>query len=306
MRRFYVEPDFEGERLMLDFAFILSILGAASVFLFTVSGIPAKSPLSRTLEELESHSTAPQVDDKRGKLERLVTRMVPQERQSGLAQMLLEAGWYTVTPAQMIFRIAASCLIAIIVTLLFARFMHLMPIVQIALIVILFFGITHAPISMLNRAMEKRKEQVQRHLPDLLDMVSSTVQAGLSLNASLAYAVDAAPGALGDEIKEALAEIRLGRARIEALKAAADRLNQQEFTTTVAAITQAERLGANIGKILSELADDTRTHRVLIVEEHAAKLPVKMVFPMAFFLLPALFVIIFGSLIVNYLTTHQG
>jgi tight adherence protein C len=183
--------------------------------------------------------------------------------------------------------------------------MHLLPVVQVALIVILFCGITYAPISMLNRAMEKRKEQVQKQLPDFLDMIASTVQAGLSLNASLAYAVDSAPGALGDEIKEALAEIRLGRARSEALKAAADRLNQQEFTTTVAAITQAERLGANVGKILSELADDTRTHRILIVEEFAAKLPVKMVFPMAFFLLPALFVIIFGSLIVNYIA-HQG
>lgn len=290
---------------MLDFTFILSVLGAASVFLFTISGIPAKSPLSRTLEELESHSTAPQVDDKRGKLERLVTRIVPQEQQSRLGQMLLEAGWYTVTPAQVIFRIAGSTLIAIIITLLFARYVNLPPILSIALMIVIFLAITHLPISMLNRAIEKRKDQVQKHLPDFLDMIASTVQAGLSLNASLAYAVDSAPGALGDEIKEALAEIRLGRARAEALKAAAERLNQQEFTTTVAAITQAERLGANIGKILVELAEDTRTHRILVVEEHAAKLPVKMVFPMAFFLLPALFVIIFGSLVVNYLV-RQG
>lgn len=290
---------------MLDFTLIVAILGAVSVFLLTISSIPAESPLSRTLQELESHSTAPQIDGKRGKLERLVTRVVSEEQQGRLGQMLLEAGWYTVTPAQMVFRIAAAVLVAIIVTLLFARFVHLNSIVSIIFIVVLFIAIVHAPLSMLNRAIEKRKEQVQKHLPDLLDMIASTVQAGLSLNASLAYAVDSAPGALGDEIKEVLAEIRLGRARAEALKAAAERLNQQEFTTTITAITQAERLGANIGKILVELADDTRTHRILIVEEHAAKLPVKMVFPMAFFLLPALFVIIFGSLIVNYLN-HTG
>jgi tight adherence protein C len=290
---------------MLDFTLVVSLLGAVSAFLFTISSIPAQSPLSRTLQELESHSTAPQFGDKRGKLERLVTRIVPQEQQSRLGQMLLEAGWYTVTPAQMIFRMAAALLVAIIVTLAFIRFIHLGSVVGIVLIVVVFVGIVHAPLSTLNRAIEKRKEQVQKHLPDFLDMIASTVQAGLSLNASLAYAVDSAPGALGDEIKEALAEIRLGRARSEALKAAAERLNQQEFTTTTTAITQAERLGANIGKILVELAEDTRTHRILIVEEHAAKLPVKMVFPMAFFLLPALFVIIFGSLIVNYLN-HKG
>jgi tight adherence protein C len=289
---------------MPDFTLIIAILGAFSAFLFTISSIPAKSPLSRTLEELESRSTAPRGTENAGKLERLVTRAVPQEQQSRLAQMLLEAGWYTVTPAQVIFRIAAALLVAIIVALLFVRYVHLTPIVDAFLLIGLFAGIVYSPISMLNRAMERRKEQVQRHLPDFLDMISSTVHAGLSVNAALAYAVDAAPGALGDEIKEALAEMRLGRARAEALKAAADRLNQQEFSTTVAAITQAERLGANIGKILSELADDTRTHRILMVEEHAAKLPVKMVFPMAFFLLPALFVIIFGSLIVNYLSTR--
>jgi tight adherence protein C len=290
---------------MFDFTFVLSVLGAISAFLLTMSFIPAKSTLSRTLEELESRSTAPRVTETGGKLEQMVNRTLPSEQQSRLAQMLLEAGWYTVTPAQIVFRIAAALLVAIIVTLLCVRYIHLPPVVFIFLVIGLFCGIVYSPISMLNRAMEKRKEQVQKALPDFLDMIASTVQAGLSINAALAYAVDAAPGALGEEIKEALAEIRLGRARAEALKAAADRLNQQEFTTTVAAVTQAERLGANIGKILQELAEDTRTHRILIVEEHAAKLPVKMVFPMAFFLLPALFVIIFGSLIVNYLS-HQG
>jgi tight adherence protein C len=136
-------------------------------------------------------------------------------------------------------------------------------------------------------------------------MVATTVQAGLSVNQSLAYAIDAAPGALGDEIKSALSEIRLGRARSDALRAAADRLNQQQFTTTVTAITQAERLGTNISKVLNELAEDVRNHRIMLVEEKAAKLPVKMVFPMAMFLLPALFVVIFGALAANYMSqTH--
>lgn len=290
---------------MPDFAIIIAILGAASAFLLTVSSIPAKSPLTKTLEELESRTINTRPDDRRGRVETFVTRVMPAEQRSRLAQMLLEAGWYTVTPAQVVLRVVAASLIAVIAVILGAKYIHLPLFIEILLLAGLFAAIVHAPISMLNRAMEKRKEQTQRALPDFLDMISSTVQAGLSVNASLTYAVDVAPGALGDEIKEVLAEIRLGRARADALKAAADRLNQQEFTTTIAAITQAERLGSNIGKILSELADDVRSHRILIVEEHAAKLPVKMVFPMAFFLLPALFVIIFGSLVVNYLS-HQG
>ncbi|MDQ6931999.1 MAG: type II secretion system F family protein, partial [Candidatus Eremiobacteraeota bacterium] len=65
--------------------------------------------------------------------------------------------------------------------------------------------------------------------------------------------------------------------------------------TMITAITQAEKLGANISKVLNEIAEDTRHQRIMLVEEQAAKLPVKMVFPMAFFMLPSLFVIIFGA-----------
>lgn len=288
-----------------DFALIIAILGAISAFLFAISCVPSKSPLSKTLEELENRSVSSRQPENAGAINRFVTRVLPAEQSSQLAQRLLEAGWYTVTPVQMVLRTVAALLVAIIVLMLYAHYVHLPTIVFYMLALALFAGISYAPTSMLNRAIERRKIEVQKTLPDFLDMISSTVQAGLSLNAALAYAVDSAPGAIGDEIKEALTEIRLGRARGDALKAAADRLRQEEFSTMVAAITQAERLGANIGKILSELADDTRSHRVLIVEEHAAKLPVKMVFPMAFFLLPALFVIIFGSLIVNYLA-QQG
>lgn len=290
---------------MYDLSFIIAVLGALSAFFFTMSCIPAKSPLARTLEELESRSTTVRQTESGGKLERFVTRTLPAEQQGRLAQMLLEAGWYTVTPAQIIFRIAAASLIGVIALILVARYIHFPLIVNVLLMIGLFCAIVYAPMSFLHRAMERRKEQVQVTLPDFLDMVATTVQAGLSINAALSYAVDAAPGALGDEVKEALAEVRLGRSRADALKAAADRLNQTEFTTTIVAITQAERLGSNIGRILAELADDVRTHRILIVEEHAAKLPVKMVFPMGFFLLPALWVIIFGSLIINYLA-HRG
>lgn len=285
---------------MIDLTAPIAILGALSAFLFALSLIPAKSTLAVTLEQLENRS--PYAPENTGRIERAVETLLPKAQRGRLAQMLLEAGWYTVTPVQIVLRVVAAGLVGLSLSLLFVRYFHLQPLALYALAALILVIVLYSPISLLNRAMERRKDDVQCSLPDFLDMVATTVQAGLSLNASLAYAVDAAPGALGDEIKEALTEVRLGRPRAEALKSAADRLNQPEFTTTVTAITQAERLGANIGKILSELAEDTRTHRILMVEEHAAKLPVKMVFPMAFFLLPALFVIIFGSLVVNYLS----
>lgn len=291
---------------MFDSAIVLSALCSASAFLFALSLIPAKSPLSRTLEQLEARSNVVPAAESGGRVERLVNRIMPQERHGRLSQMLLEAGWYTVTPAHIILRMTACTLLGVVAVLLLSRFLHLGQFINVTLEAAIFAGIVYAPMSMLNRAIEARKEGVQKALPDFLDMVASTVQAGLSVNAALAYSVDAAPGPLGEEIRETLSEIRLGRARAEALRAAAERLNQQEFSTTVNAITQAERLGANVGKILNDLAEDTRAHRILLVEEHAAQLPVKMVFPMAFFLLPCLFVIIFGSLVVNYIVQSQG
>ena len=106
--------------------------------------------------------------------------------------------------------------------------------------------------------------------------------------------------AAGEEIKEALSEIRLGRARADALKAVGERTNHPALRNALRVMTQAERLGANIAKMLNELAQDARHQRLMMVEEIAAKLPVKMVFPMVFFMIPAIVTIIFGAVAANY------
>lgn len=272
-------------------------LGALATFLFAVSLIPQKSSLKKTLEELESRGLQ---RDSNGV--KAFEKLFSKERRGHLKRRLMEAGWYTVTPAQMGVRIVAGGLIGLVFALTLLTMIHLAVALNITISAVVGAIGAYLPFSSLDRAIQARKVQVQKALPDFLDMVATTVQAGLSVNQALGYAIDAAPGALGEEIKAALSEIRLGRARSDALRAAAERLQQQQFTTTVTAVTQAERLGTNISKVLNELAEDVRNHRIMIVEEHAAKLPVKMVFPMAMFMLPALFVVIFGALAANYLS----
>lgn len=274
----------------------IPLLGASAIFLFALSLIPSKSPLKRTLEELESRSATPKDSPKMRAFERLFS----EEHRGKLARKLVEAGWYTVTPAQMGMRIVGSASTGLILSVGLLHVVHASTVLGLVLGAIVAGTCAYAPVSMLERAIQARKVAVQKALPDFLDMVATTVQAGLSVNASLGHALDAAPGPLGEEIKAALSEIRLGRARAEALRAAADRLQQQQFTTTITAITQAERLGTNISRVLNELAEDVRNHRIMIVEEQAAKLPVMMIFPMAFCMLPALFVVIFGALAANY------
>lgn len=277
--------------------FAIVILGAIAAFLFTISLIPQKSPLKKTLEELETRAFQ---RDSKGV--RTFDKLFTKERRGRLLRKLMEAGWYTVTPAQMGARIVAGGCIGLVFSFVMLEFVHVPLMLAVVISIMMGGGAAYLPMSSLERACEARKVQVQKSLPDFLDMVATTVQAGLSVNASLGYSIDAAPGALGDEIKATLSEIRLGRSRSDALRGAAERLQQQQFTTTVTAITQAERLGTNISKVLNELAEDVRNQRIMLVEEHAAKLPVKMVFPMALFMLPAIFVVIFGALVANYFT----
>lgn len=282
--------------MLLGLFWIIPILFAVSVFLFALSLIPAKSSLTEQLDALRSRDTNERDTAQYAQFAKVFTP----ERQALLKKQLAEAGWYTVTPAQMGLRVVAGACLGVVLALSLWAFGPLSGWLLTILMILVAASCAYAPIFLLNQAMEKRKIAIQKALPDFLDMLSSTVQAGLALNQALAYAVDAAPGALGEEIQEVLSEVRLGRNRMDALKAAAERTNQQEFKTAVLAIAQAERLGSNIAKVLMDLAEDTRHHRIMTVEEAAQKLPVKMVFPMAFFMLPSIFVIIFGPIAANY------
>ncbi|HVR46030.1 MAG TPA: type II secretion system F family protein [Candidatus Binatia bacterium] len=278
------------------FSYVISLLAAMSAFFFALSLLPSKSLLSEQLEELKLRDPFKR-DEKRLPV---LERMFDTERRIALAHKLVEAGWYTTTPAKFLLRVVAGTLAGAFISLLALRFFDLSSSWTLPLLLLLAFVGGYSPFFMLNQACDKRKSAIQKALPEFLDMVSSTVTAGLALNSALAYAVDAVTGPLSEEIHEALSEIRLGRARADALKAVGERTNHPALRNALRVMTQAERLGANIAKMLNDLADDARHQRLMLVEEMAAKLPVKMVFPMVFFMIPAIVTIIFGAVAANY------
>ncbi|HEY6325530.1 MAG TPA: type II secretion system F family protein [Candidatus Cybelea sp.] len=278
------------------FSYVIALLAGMSAFFFALSLLPSKSLLSEQLEELKLRDPFKR-DEKRLPV---LERMFDTERRIALAHKLVEAGWYTTTPAKFLLRVVAGALAGSFVSLLVLRFFDLDSAWTFPLMLLLAFVGGYAPLFMLNQACEKRKAAIQKALPEFLDMVSSTVTAGLALNSALGYAVDAVTGPLSEEIREALSEIRLGRARADALKAVGERTNHPALRNALRVMTQAERLGANIAKMLNDLADDARHQRLMLVEEMAAKLPVKMVFPMVFFMIPAIVTIIFGAVAANY------
>jgi tight adherence protein C len=183
----------------------------------------------------------------------------------------------------------------LIVGIMLPLIMHHHEMWLISFPIMLAFAGAILPSSMLDGAITERKKRIRNALPDFLDLVSTTVEAGIALNGAFAAAVDAVSGPFRDELLAALSDIRVGRSRAEALAAMAARCDVVELTTTVTAIVQAEKLGGDIAGILDELANDARDHRMMRAEEIAAQLPVKMTFPMALCMLPALFVMIFGA-----------
>jgi tight adherence protein C len=217
-----------------------------------------------------------------------------------LARRLSEAGWYKITPVRMmgymLGGMAIGAVVGVLLGIVFGRF----DLQAVAIFGVLTVAGFIFPSAMLDRAIGARKKSVQRELPNFLDMVSTSVEAGTALSQALNIAMDAVSGPLHEELTLVNDDIRLGRSRGEAMAAMAHRVREPDLTTCVTALVQAEKLGGNVAQVLESLASEARERRMLRAEEVAAQLPVKMVFPMAFFMLPSLIVIIFGSIAAKY------
>ncbi|HZW54056.1 MAG TPA: type II secretion system F family protein, partial [Candidatus Elarobacter sp.] len=204
--------------------------GAVSAFMIAVSVFPARSPMAARLKKME------RINEKSVHQRiKLIDQIVTKERHSRLSQQLVEAGWYGVTPAAMTLRGLGALGIGVVACLISLLLLdgNVLGILIGAFSALVAWRI---PAIALSRAVKKRKESIRRDLPDFLDFLGSTVQAGLALNAALVQAADATRGALHDELTSMLAEIRLGRPRADAFNALADRVNEDSTTTMVTAI----------------------------------------------------------------------
>jgi len=161
----------------------------------------------------------------------------------------------------------------------------------------------------LGRAVKARRKRIQRSLPDAFDLIIVCVEAGHSLEAALTIVSRKLGGVLGEEIERMLREITMGKLRREALKDMAERLQVQELQTFVAAINQAEQLGVGIAQVLRAHGDAMRVKRRQMAEEEAAKLPVKMLVPLALFIFPSIMIVIVGPVVITALAVlghHPG
>lgn len=152
-------------------------------------------------------------------------------------------------------------------------------------------------------AGEKRQIELQKGLPDAIDMMTICVEAGLGLDAAMARVARELEGPVPAEFARVLQEMQFGKSRTQALRALADRTGVAELRTFVASLVQATEFGISIADVLRDQSRQMRIRRRQRAEEKAQKLPVKILLPLITCLLPAMFVVILGPAIINIIHT---
>jgi tight adherence protein C len=150
------------------------------------------------------------------------------------------------------------------------------------------------PDTYLNMKITKRKDEIEKQLPEVLDLLTVCVEAGLGFDGAIMKVVEKLKGVLPAELHLALEETRMGKPRREALREMADRICVDDLSNFVGSIIMAEQLGISIGNVLRLQSREIRQKRRQRVEEQAMKAPIKMLIPMVAFIFPSLFVVLLG------------
>jgi tight adherence protein C len=156
-----------------------------------------------------------------------------------------------------------------------------------------------APDGLLTMKIRRRKDEIGASLPDALDLLAVSVEAGLGFDGAIAKLTEFMEGPLVDEFGLMLSEMRIGETRAEGLKRLALRVPTPEVNAFVRSIVQSDQLGTSLGRILKVQAADTRLRRQQAAEEKAMKAPIKMLFPTVLFIFPAMFLVILGPALMN-------
>jgi tight adherence protein C len=157
------------------------------------------------------------------------------------------------------------------------------------------------PGFILGKCISERQKKVRNSLPDVIDLLTVSVEAGLGFDGALVKVVDKMPGPLASEFDRVLQEIKVGRQKKDALRDMAERMCIQDLTTFVSSVVQADQFGVSIGNVLRLQSEQMRQKRRQSAQEKALKAPVKMVIPMVVFIFPTLFSVLLGPVVIQLL-----
>jgi tight adherence protein C len=233
--------------------------------------------------------------------ETLVRRLTPSEWHERLRQRIRLAGMEaTLEPRVVYVGKVLGSLVGLALLGGVAMVLSLAPPLVAAMLLLGVGGGFVAPDVVLGRRADDRQAELRRNLPEALDLMAISVQAGVGLEQAITVVTERLKGPLGEELTRFLNEVQLGFSRREALQNLRDRNDCPELSTFVLSLLQADALGIAIGDVLKTQAIEIRAKRRQRARERAAKAPVRLLFPLVFGILPALFIVILGPAAIQF------
>ncbi len=225
-------------------------------------------------------------------LSRTMLRLTPKQNLESIAALLMSAGMRNTSPQSFLASKAACAIGGLVLGLLVgsASSGGLAFVFGLGLAALGYI----APAIVVSSRARRRGTELVSALPDALDLLAVSVEAGLGFDAAVAKITQHMKGPLSDEFELALGEMRIGESRVDALKKLSARAATPEIASFVRSIIQADQLGTSLGRILRVQATDTRNKRQAAAEERAMKAPIKMLFPTVLFIFPAMFIVVLG------------
>jgi tight adherence protein C len=289
------------------------LAAAVAAFMFVVGSLTAeRAEVRDSLRRLEGY----QIQDVRDQemlapiservvapllegLTGLARRFTPAGFGEGVAQKLVLAGNPPTLNVDKVLVLKLLGIVSVILWIPIVLALGFNGVLAIVAVLVLWGCAFMYPDVLINRKIEDRQKEISRKLPDILDLLVISVEAGLGFEQALDRTTVAVPGALSDEFRRMLHEIRIGASRADALRAMAERTEVPELRAFIMAMLQADTFGVSISRLLRSQADEMRIRRRLRAQEQAQKAPVKMLFPLVFCIFPSIFVVILGPAIIQ-------
>ena len=219
--------------------------------------------------------------------------------EADLRGLLISAGMYRTSVRTLIgYRVLASVGFGACGLLLSHNFVMLVAIALFLAVCGWTFTLTYV-----RRRAKSRAQEIEREIPNLIDQLVVTLEAGIGFSSSLQLAASRFMGALGEEMRLTLQEQRMGVELKESLTNLRERIDSPNLKSFVRSVVQGERLGVSIGNVMRDLSIDMRKRRRQRAEEQAQKTPVKMLIPLIFFILPSLFIVVLAPPMIGFLNS---
>jgi tight adherence protein C len=250
--------------------------------------------------EAESPARRP-IDSLAARLGNFAARRTTRFSEAQLRQKLVSAGMYDTTPRKILGYQVLCALAFALVTFWAVPALDGSILLTILATIVLGVAGWFAPIYFIELRRRERFERIDRQLPDMIDLLVVTIEGGLGILASMRVASETLGDPLGQELRLTLQEQRMGLSVQQAIDSLGRRADTPNMRLFVRSLNQGERLGVSIGTTMRNLALEMRKRRRAAAEERAQKMPVKMLFPLIFFIFPAMFIVLLVPMVINIL-----